>query len=221
MSNQLKREMSKIDIPDELNERCQRGIQRAKLKLRNPKRHWSLIVAPVAACLMAAMFFFPVFFTNHPSENPEIRTMTQSNAFDVSNTRKLVGWSDNVFIGKVFEKVGTKSPLSYPETQFKVKVLKNIKGSFNGTIKVNQQGGYEGNKLYLIQGDQLLKEGQTYLFVTKHSERFNWNTLVPVYGDIPINSKEEKAKLIENYTKAYKNEIPFKRGSQNADTGEK
>ena len=40
----------------------------------------------------------------------------------------------------------------------------------------------------------------------------NWNTLVPVYGDILIANEEAKKELIEKYTTAYKNEIPFNTG---------
>ena len=98
-----------------------------------------------------------------------------------------------------------------PETQFKVDVSDNVKGKFNGTVIVNQQGGFKRNELILIENDQLLHEGQSYLFVTKHMKEENWNTLVPVYAGILI-ANEAKKELIEKYTTAYKNEIPFNTG---------
>ncbi|MDQ8737882.1 hypothetical protein [Paenibacillus sp. LHD-38] len=104
---------------------------------------------------------------------------------------------------------GTKSLDGFPETQFKVEVYENVKGKFNGIVIVNQQGGYQGDELVLIENDQLVNEGQSYLFVTKHLKEENWNTLVPVYGDILIDNEEAKKELIDKFTTAYKNEIPF------------
>ncbi|MGM0885238.1 MAG: hypothetical protein ACQEXQ_29870 [Bacillota bacterium] len=209
MSNKIKQEMNNIEISKEQSERSEIGVSKAKLDMGNSKRRWTFVIAPVMVTSLALVIFGPNYFTNNPPENPVIRTIEHSNAFDVSNTRRLVGWADNVFIGKVIGQDGTKSIDGFPETQFKVEVSDNIKSEFNGTVIVNQQGGYKGNELILIENDQLLKEGQSYLFVTRHLKEENWNTLVPVYGDILITNEEAKKELIEKYTTAYKNEIPF------------
>lgn len=209
MSNKIKQEMNNIEIPKELSERSEIGVSKAKFEMGNSKRRWSIVIAPVMVASLALAIFGPNFFTNNPPENPVIRTIELSTAFDVSDTRRLVGWADNVFIGKVIGQDGTISRDGIPETQFKVEISDNIKGEFNGTVIVNQQGGYKGNELILIENDQLLQEGQSYLFVTRHLKEENWNTLVPVYGDILITNQEAKKELIEKYTIAYKNEIPF------------
>ncbi|MDQ8739459.1 hypothetical protein [Paenibacillus sp. LHD-38] len=212
MSNKIKQEMNKIEIPKELSERSEIGVSKAKLEMGNSKRRWTFVIASVMAASLALAIFGPNYFTNNPPENPGIRIIDLSKistAFDVSDTRRLVGWADNVFIGKVIGQDGTKSIDGFPETQFKVEVSDNIKGEFNGTVIVNQQGGYKGNELILIENDQLLQEGQSYLFVTRHLKKENWNTLVPVYGDILITNEEAKKELIEKYTTAYKNEILF------------
>jgi hypothetical protein len=210
MSNKIRQEMNRIEIPKELSERSKMGVSKAKSEMGKSKRKWSYIIGPVIAASLALGIFVPNYFTNNPPENPVISSIEYNHAFDVSDIRRLVGWSDNVFIGKVKEQVGTKSKDGIPETQFKVEVSDNIKGNFEGTVIVNQQGGYKENELILIEGDQLLKEGQSYLFVTKHLKEENWNTLVPVYGDIKINNEEEKQKLIEKYENAYREEMPFK-----------
>ncbi|MEK8133163.1 hypothetical protein WMW72_35400 [Paenibacillus filicis] len=169
--------------------------------MRYSKRSWSFIIG----CIIVASITVVIFAT----KRPVIKTMALSYAFDVTDTRRLVGWADNVFVGKVVKQVGTKTLIGTPETQFKVEVSDNIKGKFNGTVIVNQQGGFNKFELILIENDQLLQEGQSYLFVTKHLKEENWNTLVPVYGDILIDNKEAKKELIDKYTKAYKNEIPY------------
>ncbi|MET1013644.1 MAG: hypothetical protein ABWX61_03925 [Paenisporosarcina sp.] len=88
----------------------------------------------------------------------------------------------------------------------------NIKGELDETVIVNQQGGYNEKELILVENDQLLKEGQLYLFVTKYLEEENWHTLVQFYGDIFITNVDEKEYLIKKYKTAYENEIPFKIG---------
>lgn len=84
-------------------------------------------------------------------------------AFDVSDKRRLVGFADNAFVGRVVERVGTDDPASVElptdgrvasedeqvaaaaagivSTQFSVEVLENIKGKLEGTVTVSQVGG--------------------------------------------------------------------------------
>lgn len=175
MSNKIKQEMNNIEIPKELSETSEIGVSKAKLEMGNSKSRWTFVIASVMAASLALAIFGPNYFTNNPLENPVIRTIEQSNAFNVLDTRRLVGWADNVFIGKVIGQDETKSRYDIPETQFKVEVSDNIKGEFYGTVIVNQQGGYKGNELILIENDQLLQEGQSYLFVTRHLKEENWN----------------------------------------------
>ena len=61
-----------------------------------------------------------------------------------------------------------------------------------------------------MEDDNSLIEGDTYLFATRYLKEENWYTVIPVGGDIPVNSDEEKKELIEKYKKAYEEEIPFK-----------
>ena len=212
MNKKIMQEINKIEIPKELSERSKLGVEKAKSEMAYSKRRWSFGIVPIIVASMVLGVFVPNFFINNSPENPIIKTIEYSNAFDISDTRKLVGWADNVFIGEVKIQSGTKSLDGIPETQFKVEVTDNIKGEFDGTITVNQQGGYKENELILIENDQLIQEGQSYLFVTKYLEEENWHTLVPVYGDILITNEDEKEELIMKYTTAYKNEVPFEIG---------
>jgi hypothetical protein len=212
MSNKIKQEVNKVEIPQELHARSKMGISKAKAEMKKTRPRWYFLAAPVMAAILAITFLAPNNIHEVIPGEPNIETVKQSNAYDTSDPRKLVGFSNNVFIGKVVKQVGTKSLDGFPETQFEVEVLDNIKGDISGTKKVNQQGGYHWNKIVLFEGDKLLEEGQTYLFATRYLERENWHTLVPVDGDIPISNEEEKSELIEKYTKAYEEEIPFKFG---------
>ena len=210
MSNKIKQEMNRIEIPKELSERSKMGVSKAKSEFGKTKRKWSYIIGPVIVASLALGIFTPNYFSNNLPENPIIRTIDTNTVIDIYNPREVVGFSDNVFLGKVIKQVGTKSLNSYPETQFDVEVLDNIKGELRGTIKVNQQGGYDGEYLFLLEDDKLLVEGQTYLFATRYLKEENWYTVIPVGGDIPFNSDEEKQKIAEKYEQAYKEEIPFK-----------
>ncbi|ESU33944.1 hypothetical protein G3A_03875 [Bacillus sp. 17376] len=129
--------------------------------------------------------------------------------FDVTDPQRLVGWADNVFVGKVVEMSGTSDKYGMLETQFKVEVAENIKGELQGEVTVNQQGGYEGESLILVENDQLLEEGESYLFVSGKNEEQNWHTVVPVYGDIMIESEAHKEEMLNKYKKAYQEEIPY------------
>jgi len=128
---------------------------------------------------------------------------------DPSDDSKLVGWAENVFIGKVNSQTGNKTRIGTPETQFSVEVLDNIKGKLDGTITVNQQGGIEQGKLYLFENDKMLEVGKTYLFITRYSKEENWHTLVPSYGDILIQDEMQKKSLMDRFINAHRTQIPF------------
>lgn len=138
-------------------------------------------------------------------------------AFNTSNDRKLVGFSDNVFVGEVLEQTGS-SPNTHPpevnstgfspQTQFSVRVLENIKGDLDGTITVSQYGGYDEGELELVEGDTLLEPGQRHLFVTRYNQYDDWHTIVtPNKADIPINSQEEYDRLVERFQQAYEEQV--------------
>ncbi|UII57629.1 hypothetical protein LS684_09475 [Cytobacillus spongiae] len=94
---------------------------------------------------------------------------------DVTSKEEVVGNSENVFIAKV---INTESsiPLSdVPRTQFRVKVIHNIKGSLDGEVIINQAAGYGTDKngdkyIEKFKGQEILKEGSIYLFATLHDE---------------------------------------------------
>jgi hypothetical protein len=210
MSNKIHKEMNKIDIPSELSNRSKVGIQKAKAEMgKSNRKKWLAFAAPGLAAIISLGVAGPGLLSNHPPENPVIQTVQTSHAFDVTDPQRLVGWADNVFVGKVVKMSGTSDERGMVETQFKVEVAENIKGELQGEVTVNQQGGYEGKNLILVENDKLLKEGESYLFVSRKNEEQNWHTAVPVYGDILIESEAHKEEILNKYKKAYQEEIPF------------
>jgi hypothetical protein len=129
------------------------------------------------------------------------------NIADFNDDRQLSGAVQNIFVGEVISKVGDKKLGSIPETQFEVQVIQNIKGDLNGSIKVNQEGGYMEKDLILVENDNLIEVGKKYLFATRYLPAEDWHTAVPKYGKLEIKSKEDHRKLIERFTKAYINEV--------------
>lgn len=209
MSDKLIKEINKIEIPRELSERSNLGIAKAKMEAPRSKKKWYFFTTPALAAAVALYIAGPGLLSNNNPENPVIKTVEYSNTFDVSDPKRLVGWADSVFIGKVVEQSGTKALDSLPETQFKVEIINTIKGDVSGTVTVNQQGGYDGNELILVENDPLLVKGKSYLFVTRYLKDENWHTLVPVYGDIEITSESHKKELTEKYLRAYEEQITF------------
>jgi hypothetical protein len=99
---------------------------------------------------------------------------------DFSNDRVLMGASHDVFVGKILKQIGSKEQGIGPETQFQVQVILDIKGGLQGTVTVDQEGGYENGTLYYVQGGvPLLKPGATYLLATRYSPPEDWYTLNP------------------------------------------
>jgi hypothetical protein len=210
MSNKIQTEMNKIEIPKELSERSRIGIDKAKTEIgKSNNKKLLAFAAPGLAAIIALGIAGPGLLSNQPPENPVIQTVQTSHAFDVTDPQRLVGWADNVFIGKVIKMSGTSEERGMLETQFKVEVAESIKGELQGEVTVNQQGGYEGKKLILVENDQMLKEGESYLFISRKNEEHDFHTVVPVYGDILINSEAHKEELLTKYEKAYQEEIPF------------
>lgn len=156
-----------------------------------------------------------------PGLGPQVGGGEGAGGFDAADTRKLVGISTGVFVGRV---VGQESavglPTSAPGTsipmrQFRVQVLENIKGTLKGVIIVNQ---YEG-----VEGDPPLAKGRTYVLAVEPAALFTpsgkpigrgWYQIVaPRYGDVLVDNAAHRAKVVAAFKQAHKNEIPFDRAT--------
>ncbi|WP_067990909.1 hypothetical protein [Nocardia pseudobrasiliensis] len=122
--------------------------------------------------------------------------MEPSWAFDPGDQRQLAGWADAIFVGTVVEKSGTDTRMStLPETQFRVTMIKALKGELPDSVTVNQQGGYVTGKgeLVLVDNDPLISAGKSYLFATRFLPEKNWYTVAPRIGDVELTPAELQA----------------------------
>lgn len=145
---------------------------------------------------------------------------------DFSDDRILVGASDNVFVGEVLEETGTKDTGIGIETQFKVRVLKNIKGQLPQEITLDQLGGYSNGVLHVVDiefgneeaaKEYMLQSGQTYILATRANKEQNWHTLISYPSAksriAEIVSKSEESfssnERVQTLSAAYLHEVPF------------
>jgi hypothetical protein len=133
----------------------------------------------------------------------------------------LLRFADNVFVGRVIEKVGYEPPSQnvppLPQTLFAVKVEKNIKGSLSGTVVVAQDGGCDPryDRVVLVNNDPLLKPGQEVVFSTRKQSPDGPHLIVGSnYGDVRVGTDEEKVEVIGKLKNDEKELVPFDRPNE-------
>ena len=136
-------------------------------------------------------------------------TVHADNAVDTSDDRRLVGFADNVFVGRVLARSGQTDELSMPETQFRVEVLDTLKGSLSGTVTVNQFGGVADGRTVLLEGDALLEPGETYLLATRTRTDLGWETVVAQHGKVKLRGAEHGRQVRARFAEAREKQIPF------------
>lgn len=155
------------------------------------------------------------------TEHDRVYQIEAMEAFDVQDEKKLVGFADNVFVGRVVGKTGAKPFVAsapdgtdpptgdstmIPRTQFAVQVLDNVKGDLKGTVTVSQEGGYlpgREDALALVEDDSLLEAGQTVLFATRFDEGKGWHQITTAnYGDVRVRGPEERERLVREFETA-------------------
>lgn len=136
-------------------------------------------------------------------------------AFDVTDERKLVGFAENVFVGRVVKQIGTvgsvkSADMSLPRTQFSVEVLENVKGNLDGVVTVSQLGGEDPNlnAVVLLDNDPLLEPKQEVLFTTRFDETNNHHVITTAgYGDRRIKDDAGRKKILGEFKKAKDEQI--------------
>jgi hypothetical protein len=133
-------------------------------------------------------------------------------AFSGSDDSDLVGFADNVFVGRVEGRVGSTKAESYGpmgRTQFSVEVLKNVKGKLEGAVTVSQQGTYDPERgcVTLMEDDPLLEPGQEVMFFTRRDEGRGWHQIFSAgYGDVRIDDEQHREDLVRRFERAQKNQ---------------
>ncbi len=166
--------------------------------------------------------------------------MDGSFAIDVNDPKETVGDADYVFLGRVVQDVNTvyKNPVtietsdgakevSTPYTNYKVTVLKNIKGDLitDTSMPIQKAGGInkDGSSVVLYEDDDLPEVGKSYVFLAYAQDDGSLlvsgpNSSIYVEGvNQDVTSKkiakntaslnEGSLDLISEYENAYENEI--------------
>lgn len=151
---------------------------------------------------------------------------------DFHDPRQLVGAASAVFVGRVIEQTGTMSVGQFPQTQFEVEVLDQVKSvrkvnpraweslpaqpaPLPQRVIVDQYGGHireiTGKRTQLLMDDQhLLLPGQIYLLATAYDPDHNWYHVLPA-GAVLLDSADKHKHTLEKFKKAKKEEIPLTR----------
>jgi hypothetical protein len=141
---------------------------------------------------------------------PTISRMQAVAVADFSDDRRLAGFAEDVFVGRVTGEGRTDDTQAVIQTDFPVQVLDSIKGSARGSVVVAQQGGYlpASNELRLMEDDELLHAGGTYLFATR-TDAEGRHLLVPAFGDLLVRNAAHRDELRQRFTEANRSAIPF------------
>ncbi|GEN32436.1 hypothetical protein HNQ35_002605 [Cerasibacillus quisquiliarum] len=169
-------------------------------------------------------------------DNSELQTIILDGTFviDVDNPKETVGDADYVFLATVDEVVSTEQKhqetiettfgtkaVSSPYTNFKVTVLKNIKGKLitDTPISLQKAGGVsaDNTSLILYEDDSLPEVGKSYIFLAYAQDDGsllvsgpNSNILVPNLDkdakNNNVNDVSKTSDIISEYEFAYKNQ---------------
>ena len=168
---------------------------------------------------------------------PELVRIQDEYEWDVFDERLLIGYSDNVFAGRVVEKVGTEAAWTSipnddedPHTQYAVEVLDVVEAggpkpvSAGGRVVVDQLGG-RGEKTGRLHvaapltcGQQVvdapLSVGREYVFATLYeADERRYAISAPPAGAIELGGDEEREALIAAYERAAREQVdPLRAG---------
>lgn len=197
----------------------------AFLKSRTATALLALLI--LGFCLLA--YYFAVSpetssGASQPEPSASTAQMHGAYAFEAQDKKALVGASQNVFVGRVLEKVGAEGEpddvsvpgvdaISSPATQFSVEVIESIKGNLDGTVTVSQHGGNGPNgQAVFLEEDPLFEPGSVYVIATNPHSRDGWQqVMAQPFGKTKAKDATHLAKLEKEFKEAKAKQIPFDR----------
>jgi len=123
-----------------------------------------IVVGVIVAAVLAAIGWY-AYEAVRPGR---VNLIRPSYAFDLTDREQVAGHADNIFIARVDGIAGVDADRG-PRTIFRVTVVENIKGNLTGTVLVRQLGGKVGKDVWVVENDQALAVGSTYVLATKQS----------------------------------------------------
>ena len=136
--------------------------------------------------------------------------------------RKLVGFWDTVFFGKVKSDGVYSDAYPYPTKTFDVEVLESLKGEAAGTVQVNQPADVtkQGDPIHFEHAGVPLVNGQAYVFVGAKDPAQGLYLVHTTYQqvDVSVPAGSTKEEILQSYhagelrvrfQDAIENEIPF------------
>ena len=166
---------------------------------------------------------------------PKLPMIEALPAFDTSDPRRLIGFSENVFVAQVEQKV-SEVPLKSsipnddgePQVQFRVQVGETIKSggpeplSTGDKAVVDQMGGIdeETGEPYVVNTitggahftDHMLEAGNEYLFATRFDPARGFHTITAQpHGNVLLTGSDEGAATLELYRRSAKDEIDLRK----------
>lgn len=126
-----------------------------------------------------------------------------SYAFDPYDKPKLMDYSDEVFLGRVIEKVRNVDDI---DTIWTVEILDSIKGALRtGRVQVQQHGYIDGDGHVHEFGDSpMLRPGRDYLLLTTAQQNGGLFLLSGPRTSPRADTPERKAQLRGEYSEAAK-----------------
>ena len=132
-------------------------------------------------------------------------------AIDPRDDRAMAAYATDIFFGRVLGQTGnTGAPTSapgqeVPQSQFAVEVLHAVKGEVKGVVTINQVGGLDAQakRMMLLEGDALLRPGESAMFLVVHVPAMEWYQIVAAgHGHLPADDPFERATLVDRFTQA-------------------
>ena len=132
-------------------------------------------------------------------------------ALDPRDDRAMAAYATDIFIGEVLGQTGnTGAPTSapgqeVPQSQFAVEVLHAVKGEVEGVVTINQVSGLDAQakRKMLLEGDALLRPGESALFLVVHVPEMEWYQIVAGgHGHLSADDGFKRAALVDRFTRA-------------------
>lgn len=149
------------------------------------------------------------------NKDTDIQYFQSEYVTDFNEDKKVAWFADNIFVGKVIENLWrdtNNTERNFPNTLFKVEVLKNIKWDFSWDKIIAQEVSENKNGGLLIgEWDRIMEEWEVYLFTTRWEEiptinsHNNGKHLISLNRDGSFSPSDNE--LIERFVQAYAEEI--------------